>query len=64
MPKMKSHKGIRKRMNRTRRGKIMRRRANRGHLMSGKRSKRKRQLRRKATVAKGQVKIYARLISG
>jgi large subunit ribosomal protein L35 len=64
MPKMKSHKGIRKRMKRTRRGKIMRRRANRGHLMSGKRSKRKRQLRRKATVDKGQVKVYARLIGG
>jgi len=64
MPKMKTHKGIRKRMKRTRRGKIMRRRANRGHLMSGKSSKRKRQLRRKATVDKGQVKIYARVIGG
>jgi len=62
MPKMKSHKGIRKRMNRTRRGKITRRRANRGHLMSGKRGKRRRQLRGKATVAKGQVRTYARLM--
>jgi len=64
MPKMKTHKGIRKRMKRTRRGKVTRRRANRGHLMSGKSSKRKRQLRRKATVDKGQVKIYARVIGG
>ena len=64
MPKMKSHKGIRKRMKLTRRGKVTRRRANRGHLMSGKSSKRKRQLRRKATVDKGQVKIYARVIGG
>jgi large subunit ribosomal protein L35 len=64
MPKMKSHKGIRKRMKLTRRGKVTRRRANRGHLMSGKRSKRRRQLRRKAIVAKGQVKIYTRLLGG
>ncbi|HUX15011.1 MAG TPA: 50S ribosomal protein L35 [Phycisphaerae bacterium] len=64
MPKMKSHKGIRKRMKLTRRGKVTRRRANRGHLMSGKSSKRRRQLRGKAAVAKGQVKIYARVIGG
>jgi ribosomal protein L35 len=32
--------------------------------MSGKRSKRRRQLRGKDTVAKGQVKIYTRLIGG
>ncbi len=64
MPKMKSHKGIRKRMKRTRRGKVTRRRANRGHLMSGKRSKRRRQLRGKTTVDKGQAKIYARVIGG
>jgi len=64
MPKMKSHKGIRKRMKLTRRGKVTRRRANRGHLMSGKSGKRRRQLRGKATVDKGQVKIYTRLIGG
>jgi len=64
MPKMKSHKGIRKRMKSTRRGKVTRRRANRGHLMSGKSGKRRRQLRGKALVAKGQVKDYARLIGG
>jgi large subunit ribosomal protein L35 len=64
MPKMKGHKGIRKRMKHTRRGKVTRRRANRGHLMSGKSSKRRRRLRRKTTVAKGQVKIYVRLIEG
>jgi large subunit ribosomal protein L35 len=64
MPKMKSHKGIRKRMKLTRRGKVTRRRANRGHLMSGKRSKRRRQLRGKTTVDKGQTKIYARVIGG
>ncbi len=64
MPKGKTHKGTRKRMKLTRRGKVTRRRANRGHLMSGKSSKRRRKLRGKDTVAKGQVKTYARLISG
>jgi len=64
MPKGKTHKVTLKRMKLTRRGKVTRRRANRGHLMSGKSSKRRRKLRGKATVAKGQVKTYARLISG
>jgi len=62
MPKGKTHKGVRKRMKLTRRGKITRRRANRGHLMSGKRGKRRRHLRGKATVAEGQVRTYARLM--
>ena len=56
MAKMKTHKGIQKRMRRTRRGKIMRRRANRGHLLSGKSSKRRRRL------PAGQVRAYARLM--
>ena len=64
MPKGKAHKGVLKRMKHTRRGKVTRRRANRSHLMSGKRSKRRHRLRRKAVVAKGQAKIYARLIEG
>jgi large subunit ribosomal protein L35 len=62
MPKGKTHKGIMKRMRRTRRGKIMRTRANRGHLLSGKSSQRKRRLRRKDTVKTGRVKVYARLM--
>ena len=64
MPKGKTHKGTRKRMKLTRRGKVTCRRANRGHLMSGKRSKRRRQLRGRTTVAKGQAKTYARVSSG
>jgi large subunit ribosomal protein L35 len=62
MAKMKGHKGIQKRMRRTRRGKVMRRRANRGHLMSGKRSKRRRRLRGKSQVMTGQARQYARLL--
>ena len=64
MPKQKSHKGILKRMKLTRRGKVTRRRANRGHLMSAKNAKRRRNLRGKATVSKGQTKTYIRLITG
>jgi ribosomal protein L35 len=48
----------------TRRGKVMRKRANRGHLMSTKGAKRKRNLRGKQPVFKGQVKTYTRLITG
>jgi large subunit ribosomal protein L35 len=64
MHKGKTHKGIRKRMRLTRRGKVVRSRAGGGHLLSGKSGQRKRRLRRKALVSKGQVKTYRRLISG
>ena len=64
MPKGKTHKGIRKRMRRTRKGKVVRTTANRGHLMSGKSGNRKRRLRRKQTVKTAQVKTYLRLIDG
>jgi large subunit ribosomal protein L35 len=64
MPKGKSHKGIRKRMKLTRTGKVVRRRANKGHLLSGKSGQRRRRLRRAANVSQGQVKVYTRLITG
>lgn len=62
MPKGKTHKGVSKRMRKTRTGKIVRNRANRGHLMSGKSGKRKRRLRGKDTVKTAQAKTYAHLI--
>lgn len=46
MPKQKTHKGLLKRVKVTAKGKVVRKRANRGHLMSGKSSARKRRLRR------------------
>jgi large subunit ribosomal protein L35 len=64
MPKGKTPKGILKRMKRTRRGKIMRRRANLGHLMSGKSARRRRSLRGKRPVSSTQVKTYTLLIQG
>ena len=46
MPKMKTHKGIKKRVRVTATGKLKRRHAHTGHLMSGKSGKRCRGLRR------------------
>ena len=64
MPKQKSHKGIKKRMRLTRRGKIVRKHANAGHLMSGKSGQRRRRLRRSGAVHEAQVQTYTRLIEG
>ena len=44
--------------------KVVRRRPNKGHLLSTKSGQRKRRLRRKANVSKDQVKTYIRLITG
>ncbi len=63
MPKMKTHKGLKKRLRLTRKGKVVRGKANRSHLMSGMSGKRKRQLRRKGTVStKARAKGYRRLL--
>ena len=45
MPKMKSHSGVSKRFRKSGTGKIMRRRANRRHILTSKNKDRKRQLR-------------------
>jgi large subunit ribosomal protein L35 len=50
MPKMKTHKGAKKRFKVTGTGKVMRRRAGKGHLLSGKSSKRRRKLRKDAVI--------------
>ncbi len=47
---MKTHKGIKKRFKITARGKVRHKRANAGHLMSGKSGNRCRSLRRPATM--------------
>ena len=46
MPKMKTHKGIKKRIRMTARGKVRHKRANSSHLMSSKSGKRCRGLRK------------------
>lgn len=53
MPKMKTHKGTKKRMKLTANGKVKHRSANSGHLMSGKSGDRCRNLRRATTLSGG-----------
>ena len=48
MPKQKTNKSVRKRMKVTASGKVKRHRTNKRHLLSGRTTKRKRQLRRPA----------------
>ncbi|PSQ64960.1 MAG: 50S ribosomal protein L35 [Bacteroidetes bacterium QH_7_62_13] len=50
MPKMKSHSGAKKRFKETANGKVKRKKANRGHLLTKKTSKRKRQLRKSVVI--------------
>ena len=51
MPKMKTHKGAQARFRRTGSGKLMRRSQNKNHILEKKSPKRKRQLRKPATVS-------------
>ena len=44
MPKQKTHKGLRKRVKVTARGKVKRKKAGAGHLMSSKNAKRRRRI--------------------
>ena len=63
MPKMKSHKGARKRFKLTGTGKVKRGRAFKSHILTKKTSKRKRHLRRSAMiVVRGEVKRIKRLL--
>ncbi len=50
MPKMKTHKGMKKRVKVTARGKITFHKHNKGHLLSNKSGKQKRKLRRLKTL--------------
>jgi len=63
MPKMKSHKGAKKRFSVTASGKIRRLKANKSHILTKKDAKRKRRLRRPAMLkTNGEVKVIKRLI--
>ena len=55
MPKQKTRKGVAKRLRITRTGKIVRSRSGRRHLLSGKSRKRKRQMRKKATLVHADI---------
>jgi len=62
MPKMKTHSGAGKRFRLTGSGKVMRRRANRGHLLEHKSSRRTRRLHPDVVLAAGDVKKIKKLL--
>ena len=63
MPKMKTHKGAKKRFSVTGTGKVRRLRANKSHILTKKDAKRKRRLRRPALIkTPGEAKVLKRLI--
>ena len=63
MPKMKTHSGAGKRFRVTSTGKVMRRRANRNHLLEHKSSRRTRRLARDLTVAPADVRKIKNLLA-
>ena len=62
MGKMKTHRGAAKRFKTTGTGKILRRKANRAHLLEKKSSRRTRRLGREAEVTGGDKKRVERLL--
>jgi len=62
MPKMKTHSGTAKRFRLTGTGKVMRRRANRGHLFEHKSSRLTRRLYGEVTLAPSDVKEIKKLL--
>jgi large subunit ribosomal protein L35 len=62
MPKMKTHSGASKRFRLTATGKVMRRRANRNHLLEHKSSTRTRRLAREVTLSPADTKKMKRLL--
>jgi large subunit ribosomal protein L35 len=63
MPKMKTHKGAKKRFKVTGTGKVKRLRAYKSHILTKKDPKRKRRLRQSTTIGtNGEAKVIKRLI--
>ena len=63
MPKMKTHKGLKKRVRITANGKVKYKRANSGHLMSGKSGNRCRRMRKLSTL-KGSIQDRIKIALG
>ena len=61
--KMKPHKGLLKRVKVTARGKILRRKANKGHLMSSKTGNRRRRLGKPGMIAPSEMKRARRMLA-
>jgi large subunit ribosomal protein L35 len=64
MHKQKTHKGLAKRVKVTARGKVKRRQAFTGHLLSGRSSKKRRQLRRPSTMTATEAKRTINALGG
>ena len=64
MPKMKTHKGSKKRFRVTATGKLKRHKAGKRHLLSHKTGKRKRQLRQEVVDAGKLAKKYVKMMGG
>jgi len=62
MGKLKPHKGLKKRVKVTATGKLLRRRAGKRHLMSGKSSKRRRRLGRPDKISPTDKKTILRML--
>ena len=62
MPKMKTHKGTKKRFQTTGTGKIKRRNANKNHILEKKAPKRKRQLRSPSLVSDADAPMIKRAL--
>jgi len=62
MPKLKTHRGAAKRFKRTKRGKFLRSKAFKQHLLSSKTTKRKRRLRGTTVVDEADAKKLARML--
>ncbi len=62
MPKLKTRKSISKRVKVTKKKKVLRSKAGRRHLLSDKTTKRKRTLRKKSVVAKGDARVMKKAL--
>ncbi|MDI3548432.1 MAG: large subunit ribosomal protein [Halanaerobiales bacterium] len=62
MPKLKTHKGIAKRIKKTSQGKLKRRKAFHSHLLTKKSGNKKRDLRKSALIDKAYESKYKQLI--
>jgi large subunit ribosomal protein L35 len=62
MPKLKTNKGVKKRVKITKKGKLKRGRAFGSHLMSGKTGKRRRKLKRSALISKADKRKVLRML--
>ena len=64
MPKMKTNRSIAKRFKVTKSGKVRRFHANSSHLLSGKKSSRRRKLRKSGLIKGRQAITYRRMLGG